>query len=206
MPFNADKKCDVTTTKYEEQLETRFNLIKKQDTLNLEVKYIKGSLIITKDKFDVIPIQKKYNPDMVIWGNYEENCENDMKVSINYHLSNKIAKGLNFSSKTTRIHPINSLESLRNGELQQDIDHIILWGLSMYYFKNKNYQKSLKLIKKTINNSINSKHLYNENTLAFFCSRGLKEFKKGKFYAKNALKYFYLGKINSKESLDSLIK
>ncbi|CAL2105502.1 hypothetical protein T190115A13A_160035 [Tenacibaculum sp. 190524A02b] len=151
MPFSPDKYCAIETSEYEKQFYTRFNSIKKRDSLDMEVAFFKNTEC-PQDNEDIQKIIKTYGADMVIWGNYEEECDDKTKLCLNYSLSDNLSPFVSQNNfhKSSGLQEINSLASLRDGKLQSGIDDIIFWVLANYHFDKNEFAKSAKAMEKIL--------------------------------------------------------
>ncbi|CAL2095588.1 protein of unknown function [Tenacibaculum sp. 190524A02b] len=149
MPFNRDRVSNLNSkASIEDQFLRRFNKIRKRDSLNIEIAFLKTDSP-PSDEFDIQPILDEYKPNMIIWGNYEENINDETKIAINYSISSEISLSLGIpKNMETNLTSINSMESIRNGKLQGDIDNIIFWIVANYHFKKNEFNKSYLALNK----------------------------------------------------------
>jgi tetratricopeptide (TPR) repeat protein len=186
MPFNLDRLAnEASKPKLEYQFLRRFNKIRKRDSLNIEIGFLKTKHP-PSDEYDVTPVLNKYNPNMIIWGNYEESLIDDTKIAINYFVSSKVSKHLGVPMNNQAVlMPINSMESIRNGELQGEIDNIIFWIIANYHLQKREFNKSMQ----ALNNMRVEKNMsYNYALLRYLLAKQAKQKEESKKFFNLAFK------------------
>lgn len=151
LPFKPDKTCRIENSEYEQQFLDRFNEIKARDSLNIDVRFVKNTTCLN-GYYEAEILTNDPNIDMVIWGRYEEECDSETEICVNYSLSPTIqsfAQEIDNSllKSSSDFHPLSSLRDLRNGYLQESIDEIIFWVVANYHYKNGDFKKSLQALK-----------------------------------------------------------
>ena len=125
LPFNPIKNCTIEETSYEQQIINRYETLIKEDSLNLNFEKLSGQCVQTEE--DAYALGEAKGVDLVIWGDYNEDCDKDgYELAIKYSIVNKINK-LCFLKDfgDTKIQKIESIYDLSNGALQEDVDRVI---------------------------------------------------------------------------------
>lgn len=174
LPFTANKDCTIENAQYALQFYKRFNQIKQTDSLNIELAFLKN-IEIPQDENSIKKMVEKYQANMIIWGDYEEECDNNTKMSLNYYMppSNKYVHQSTLSNKSG-LTEIKSIASLRKGKLQRKVDVAMFWTLAKYHYQNKELVKSLKAL-----NYVNQNNFYHPSFYVF-TSKILRELKREK--------------------------
>lgn len=176
LPFKMDTDCEREPSDYEGQFLDRFELIRFEKNLNIEVQFVEKTSCITR-YYQAEQIIDSSDIDMIIWGRYEEDCEEGKEICLNYSLAQsklKQAKELNYfkASGSTGLKSLNSMEQLRSGYLQEDIDNIIFWVVANYYADKFQYEKALEIIESIIRpEECNTKVLYTASNWAYNLKR-----------------------------------
>ena len=150
-PFQPLEKCQFKKTDIESTIITRLNDMSYTDNLNLQVIYDTIDCIRTYVEAD--SIGKKFNANLVIWGDLYEHCSSDNKEAclkfINISSQNFIP-GIKNKGESG-IENMASLSEVREGKLQKDIDYIIYWVAASRAFSKEDYTIALKHFKKIEN-------------------------------------------------------
>ena len=153
LPFFPDKNCRPEESAYEEQFLHRFEEISAKDNLNIEVRFANNTSCLTNPQ-EANRLVDSNKIDLVIWGRYEEECDSESKVCVNYSISSSLQRrtqSLNSSpSGSSGLQSISSISSFRHGFLQESIDDLVFWSLSKYYISVKEYSKALKAVDNVI--------------------------------------------------------
>lgn len=151
LPLHPDKECDVIQTNFEYQLIERYQELMVKEKSNFEFKFFElGKCPITSQ--EAFEIAKKKGADLIIWGNYEEECNLPDKIRIRYvSLIDVVTPSL--ITGDTDSQELSSLSLLRKGYLQKDIDFIIYSSLGMFELSSGNYNKSIFYFEKIENSN-----------------------------------------------------
>ena len=124
LPFHPDKNCNIEDTDYEYQLLSRFEMLKEEKKLPVKILLEKSNLY-PKNNEEAINIGKKARANIVIWGNFHEECGKEAKIKLNYVVNDAtpMDKPKYWKSSLT---DIKDVYDLKKGVLQDNIDYICL--------------------------------------------------------------------------------
>jgi tetratricopeptide (TPR) repeat protein len=145
LPFHPDKNCVIEYTHYEEILLERFQQINNKDSLNIEAIFI-SHLPCPSDPNEATSIGNEYNANIVLWGNYEEECDGPSKLCINYSIVNSFNIIVDDTLGSSGMKYLDNLDDLRLGFLQEDIDLIITLIIAINYLQCNNIDKSIETL------------------------------------------------------------
>jgi len=122
---------------------------KRQILENLKRKKENSSTINIVEIDNICPIDNseakiignKVNADLVIWGAFES--KSNLKIRIRYVFTNEFEFDTLKYNGDTEMQPIESLEELRRGYLQEDIEYIMLWIEGINQMKRGNYYSAI---------------------------------------------------------------
>lgn len=143
LPFNPDNNCTFQDTDYERQLTERFQTLKENNNLNLEVKLNQNYACPQTNK-DAQKIGQNENADIVIWGHYDEKCEGNVKVRLRYTLVEEDYHLSEVKEGDSEMQTLVDLSELRRGFLQEDLDYIFEWSTAQIDFKNGDFDKGIE--------------------------------------------------------------
>lgn len=149
LPFHPDKDCTIENTDYEGQLIERFDSLKGARNLRLNIELNKN-YNCPRTIEEVKKIGLTENADFVIWGYYDEDCEDEVKVRLKYYLVDSIDVDFNRFGDT-HYQAISDFQKLREGVLQREIDYIINFTLAFYKESEEDFAKAVEIL-----NSINT--------------------------------------------------
>jgi len=141
LPFQPLEDCTFKETFLEETLRRRLLALSEEKQLNLQVKL--DTLQTCPATFDEgKAIGKNLNADLVIWGDFYEQCESDTsQACLKYALVKDIYINIAAAGQTG-IQPLRSMTQLTEGYLQEDIDYIIYWTIGNRYYGIGNYREA----------------------------------------------------------------
>lgn len=166
LPFSPDINCKILETNLENSLVERYNKKRREDLDELDF-HFHESHPCPGDVFDVAKILKTSKADMVIWGSYEEDCNEPNKVRLRYLAFNDVDTTINLGD--TEMQDLGSLRQLRQGYLQKDIDEIIYTTIGFSKYNNRQYQSAIDYLKKAnLDDCTRAKLLIGEAYLKLF--------------------------------------
>lgn len=180
LPFNP-----IGNFKFEENdmglaLLRRFNDMKTEDSLNLQVKFVIDS-VTSHESAD--SIGKLYGADIVLWGDLYEKYKGDStQACLKYVLVKLPESKIKYGS--SGIESFASMAEITRGTLQRDIDYIIYFLFGVEEILNDNYQIALGHFEH-INTEMRDEVIL---CLIADCHLFLKSFKKAEEYYLKTLK------------------
>ena len=163
LPFHPDIECNIISTDYERQLVERYQTKSEAEDLGIEIMlFEEGGCPSTVNQAKSIALEEK--ADLIIWGQYEDECDIETQIRIRYSLAHELynadqKQGWNFGDKLslspyvagdTEKRKLPSLDTLRQGYLLEDIDYILYYFLGLKEFWRENYTKSTKLFERAL--------------------------------------------------------
>lgn len=151
LPFGLDGNCEPESNQYHKQVHKRILALNRADTLNLEV--IREDSL-TCDWVDIESVKSFGNilgADLVIYGNYEERCDDTTLINVQFVLldTNTVKPSFFVSdSAGFTVHDHVSLPGLRRGAFTSKPEEVIYWVAGMREGARNNYKKALKFFSK----------------------------------------------------------
>ncbi|MEL6253934.1 MAG: tetratricopeptide repeat protein [Bacteroidota bacterium] len=150
LPFGKDGICLEENNQYHKQVHKRILAIKKQQNLNIEV-FREDSLNCDWVDADVVRnYGKEKDANLVIYGNYEERCDDTTLLNVRYVLVDSI----NFNpdifiegEAEYTLHDKVSLSELRRGNLTGKPEDVLYWALALQEFSQKDFRTSISYLK-----------------------------------------------------------
>ncbi len=175
LPFKDDKECREERTDYISQVIERYKEIGRKNDLNIDIQYFKN-IDSLYTPTDVATILNNSNINLVIWGMYRDECEEDSRVVINH-----APKAL-FSSKefpfqdlsldikgeffgSSGLKKIDSVEKIREGILLEEVDSFIFSVITYLFTEQERYDEVEKIITQLDNEKKLNSHLRNTGSL-----------------------------------------
>ena len=152
LPFGPDGNCLKESNQYHWQVHRRLNELIEKDILDIEVQR-KDSIMCDLINVDSVKnYGEKLGADLVIYGNYQEQCEWDTTLlNIRFvRLDSILANSFTFNrgEKEYAIPKTKSLAELRNGNLTGTIEDVLYFVLGMGEYSRKSFERSIQLLKK----------------------------------------------------------
>lgn len=146
-PFQPLEKCAYKKTEIEKTIITRLYDLSYNDNLKLKIIFNTIDCIHTYEDAD--SIMKKYNANLVIWGDLYEHCSSDAKEAcIKFvNSSSNSSSTINKPYKESVIEPINSLVEVTQGKLMNNIDYIIYWAAAYRSYLKDDFDNAIRYLK-----------------------------------------------------------
>lgn len=149
LPFQLLKDCTSPPSAIEATISTRLNDMAEIDSLNLEAKFLNSGIGCSKTYNQVKEIGKKYNANLVVWGDLYGQCFSDsMNSCLKYVIIDSPIKNIDKNGKTKITQHIMS--DIGRGELQYDVDYIIYYSLALWAGNKKDHKLAIKHCNKII--------------------------------------------------------
>lgn len=147
LPFELREDCTFKNTYLEQTIRDRLINLSEKDKINLNVRFDTTQacpLTFSEGK----EIGHNYNADLVLWGDFYEQCYTDtVKACLKYVVLREA--NLNIENVgETGIQKIASMADITEGYLQKDIDYAIFWTLGLKAFQEKKYDDAIKIFEK----------------------------------------------------------
>jgi len=133
LPFNGLDQCKEKPAKYEEVLELRYRELRIKYNFDIEIISLE-SVDPPKDEEKVRKIGEEKKADIIIWGDYAENCRDSSKISVKYVALKNINREMAFLEGKDKFYgnsgvtSLNSIYDLKEGNIPRDIDYVVLWS------------------------------------------------------------------------------
>ena len=153
LPFSPDRNCEYLKTDYEQIVVNRIVDKAYKEKLSIDVMYL-DYIECPISVENVLKIGNSTNSDLILWGEYDENCTDATKLRIRYAFLNGnewVSEKVEDSGKKE----IADLEMLRSGYLQREVDEIVYYTLALYALKKGDWEKVIEYVKYT---DVNSNH------------------------------------------------
>lgn len=154
LPFHPDKNCIIENTDYERQIIERFDSIKNIHNYKISI-HLNNNYNCPRTYEEVQKIGEKENANFVIWGYYDEECDDRVKIRLKYKLIDSIDLKIN-KEGDTKYHTIENFKVLKSGVLQKNMDYIIKMTLAFYEARKLEITNTLKILKTIETNDCDS--------------------------------------------------
>lgn len=144
LPFSIDKECTIEESDISGKLVKFMQEKRSKENLQLAVHYYDPDTCLISDN-DALKLANNLQMDIVIWGYYDEECDEIDKVRIKYAIMDKNIES-NFYNGDSGYQEIEYSTQLLYGYLQNDIYYNIYWILAVYNLWNSNYKESYRMI------------------------------------------------------------
>jgi len=144
-PFDPYSTCKNTDKYCLENISNRFNRLNENTDFKLSIKTDKRFNVEFPMSFDSARIIGAwYNADMVVWGDYEQQCSWDsLMFNVKYitmgDKDQEIFKG-NQGKNNQQIRSFRSI--VEEGTLTGDIEDVAIWSMGIRELQNENYSKA----------------------------------------------------------------
>lgn len=147
LPFLPDQHCKYKKSNYEKIILSRFDKMIREEGLSVEVGLIntRSCPILTED---VLKIGRNSQADLLLWGEYDESCEDPTKIRMRYAFLHG-NDWLEPSFAQSRKGELPDVELLREGYLQRDIDNILYYSLALSALKKGEWDDVIRFADKT---------------------------------------------------------
>jgi len=145
LPLYPDQKCDIIHSNYEHLIIDRLNKI--SDSLNCNLSIVLDSSNICVNDIMADSLGKFNNANLVLWGNYDRDCNSDSKVRIKYFIT-ELDTSLKSIKKNndTGFKVVQNLNAIRNGFLLENTESIILFILGYQYYSKNNFADAIEYL------------------------------------------------------------
>lgn len=138
LPFTPDRNCQYEKSNYELILLERLKNKATEENLSIETVLLETEMCpITID--EVFKIGNETRADLVIWGEYDEDCSEPTKIRLRY----AFLKGNDWIkpvTKKTQKKELKDIELLREGFLQREMDDLIYYCLALSALKKGDWR------------------------------------------------------------------
>lgn len=144
LPLLPDKDCTIENTEYEKLVSRRLIDIKDSHNLDFDVK-ISTKHTCPNSIIQLEEIALKEKADFIIYGFYDEDCDEPTKVLLKYFLNKKIEFSLPLDTND-EYKTVPDLQAFRNGEIQKEIEYIIHFCIGYFLSQNDYNNKALNFL------------------------------------------------------------
>lgn len=201
LPFKERKECKEEKTDYISPIIERYKQMKSIYNLKMEIQYFKH-IDSTYTPSHISTILNHSTIDLVIWGIYEDECEEKSRLIINHApISPVRQKGMHirperFLYKSTGLNEIKNTDDLRTKELLKAIDKIIYWRVASFLMKKDQFAKAKKIISNYQKQGFDSDYRFLDCVMAM----RNEEYAQLEKYAKEIISDKFYGKSDSRIS------
>jgi len=125
LPFAPLQNCTTENTYFEEAVRSRLLQLSEDGGLGLQVKLYKGTHCPATYE-EGWEMGKKFNADLVVWGDYTDFCGVELEACVKYALVEHV-HGVEDRGQSAR--ELLQISEIKQGKLQGDIDYVVYWAL-----------------------------------------------------------------------------